>query len=231
MEVKEKPKAVKNIFAVSLDSPKKHRAAAILFDNNRLYLTHCLPISGKGAWREELKEEIAAKANSGFVVIIEDRSGIFSPHANSFCFDDVHEGRTMLQHAFDWWFSMQNSGNLVLAEDLNRYAITQVENSVVDLKNDDKGRVLYVPEWDKFHGAHKALLLCVVAAMMEPLSDHWFERMLAAFPPLPEEEWNPLERWGKSMGDWEEQEQARIERMRAEKQARIDERDGIWPLL
>ena len=34
---------------------------------------------------------------------------------------------------------MQNSGNLVLAEDLNRYAITQVENSVVDLKTMTRG--------------------------------------------------------------------------------------------
>lgn len=231
MEVKEKPKAVKNIFAVSLDSPKKHRAAAILFDNNRLYLTHCLPISGKGAWREELKEEIAEKAASGFVVILEDRSGIFSPHANSFCFDDVYDGRTMLQHAFDWWFSMQNSGNLVLAEDLSRFSMTQTENSIVDLKYDDKGRVLYAPQWDKFHGAHKALLLCVVAATMEPLSEHWFEAMLAALPSLPEEEWNPLERWGKSMKNWEDQEQAKIEQMRAERQAIIDKRGGVWPLL
>lgn len=229
MKDTKQPKAVKNIFAVSLDSPKKHRAAAILFGNDRLYLTHCLPISGKGEWREELREEIATKATSGFVVIVEDRSGVFSPHANSFCFEDVHEGRTMLQHAFDWYFSMQNSGNLVLAKDLNRYAMTQTENSVVDLKNDDKGRVLYVPQWERFHGAHKAILLCVIAARMEPLSDHWFDAMLAAMPSLPEQEWNPLERWGKAMKNWEDEEQARLERMRAQRQAIIDKRDGIWP--
>jgi len=227
----DQPDIAENIFAVSLDSYPKHRAAAILYANGRLFISHCVPIAAKGGWREKLKQEIAEKVNDGFVVILEDRSGVFSPHANAFCFEDLHEGRTMLQHAFDWWFSLKNSGNLVLDDSVRRFDMNpRVDGAFIDMKNDDKGRVMYVPAWDNFTGAHKALLLCVLAAKMEPLSEHWFDAFMGAMPPLPKEEWNLLERWGKSMKNWENEEQVKIERMRAERQFRIDERDGAWPL-
>lgn len=227
-----RPQPVKQIFAVSLDSPNKHRAAAMLFEDNRLFISHCLPISTRGnEWRDNLREEISQKASEGFVIIIEDRSGIFSPHAHSFCFDDVHEGRTMLQHAFDWWFSLQNSGNLKLDEDLKRYAINaNSENALIELKTDDKGRVLYAPDWKSFTGGHKALLLCVVAAMMEPLSQHWFDAFMEAMPELPKEEWNITERWGKAMKNWENEEQLKLEHKREDRQAAIDRSVGQWQL-
>lgn len=215
-----KPVPQKNIFAVSLDSANKHRAAAILFDNNQLFITHCLPIPVRElGWKNDLKKEIEDKSRNGFVIILEDRSGIFSPYADAFCFDDVHDGRTMLQHAFDWWFSLQNSGNLILDESLRRFALTENENSLVDIKNDDKGRRLYVPKWGEFHGAHKAMLLCVLGAMMEPNSKHWFDAFMAAMPELPPPEWNIWERWAKAMKNMENDVQENFERMRQEKEA------------
>jgi len=188
----------KQIFAVSLDSPQKHRAAATLFDDTRLVITHCVPITGApDIWRDKLKLEIAEKAQQGFAVIVEDRSGRFSPWASPFCFEDVEDERTMLQQALDWWFSLENSGNLILDPAVRRFAIRAgEEGGLIDIKHDDKGRVIYHPNWVAFGGGHKAMLLCVAAAMLEnPLSERWIAAMLGALPSVTPVPPSPLSSW------------------------------------
>lgn len=65
--------------------PSKHRAAATLFDDTRLVITHCVPLTGAPeTWRASLQQEIADKAAAGFAVVVEDRSGRFSPWASPF---------------------------------------------------------------------------------------------------------------------------------------------------
>lgn len=172
----------KKIFTLSLDSENRHMASAILFEGNRLAITHCVPISGPPSkWREKMLADIESKAVAGFAIAVEDRSGEFSPHATSVCFDDVEEGRTLLQQSFDWWFSLKNSGNLILDKSVLRYDMrTGGEGALIDIKHDEKGRIVYYPNWMSFHGGHKAMLLCVAAAMLEePLSGRWIETMLA----------------------------------------------------
>lgn len=178
----------KSIFAVSLDSEQKHRATAILFDGARLVITHCMPITGSPeVWRPRLKEEIAEKAAHGFAVIVEDRADQYTPSGNPFSFEDVEDGRTFLQLTLEWWFSLKNSGNLVLDESVTRYDMrAEVENALINISTDEMGRIRYVPDWKRFHGGHKALLLCVAAAMMEdPYSDHYVEAMRGGFPSPP----------------------------------------------
>lgn len=188
----------KRIFAVSLDSPSKHRAAATLFDDTRLVITHCFPLTGAPeAWRASLQQEIADKAAAGFAVVVEDRSGRFSPWASPFCFEDVEDERTMLQQSLDWYFSLENSGNLILDPAVQRFAIRAgEEGGLIDIKHDDKGRVIYHPNWTMFNGGHKALLLCVAAAMLEnPLSERWVTAMLGALPSMPAAPRSPLSIW------------------------------------
>ncbi len=112
----------KQIFTLSLDSENRHMASAILFEGNRLAITHCLPVQGAPSkWRDKMLADIDSKAAAGFAIAVEDRSGEFSPHATSVCFDDVEDGRTLLQRSFDWWFSLKNSGNLILDTSVERY--------------------------------------------------------------------------------------------------------------
>ena len=191
-------KVTKQIFVATLDSPQKHKAAATFFDDTRLVITHCMPITGPvDVWREKLREEVKDKAQKGFAVAVEDRTGKFSPYANSFSFDEVEDGLTMLQHAFNWWFSLQNSGNLILDEHVERFAIRAgTEGSMVDVKHDDKGRTIYHPNWMEFNGGHKALLLCVVAAMMEdPLSERWLDAMVGGLHGEDTKKEDPLRSW------------------------------------
>ena len=188
----------KQIFTLSLDSENRHMASAILFDGNRLAITHCVPVAGPPSqWRGKMLADMETKAAAGFAIAVEDRSGTFSPHAASVCFDDVEDGRTLLQQSLDWWFSLKNSGNLLLDTSVTRYDMKAgEEGSLIDIKHDEKGRIVYHPNWMQFHGGHKAMLLCVAAAMLEePLSGRWIDTMLAAVSkqrPAPK---SPLSSW------------------------------------
>ena len=188
----------KKIFTMSLDSENRHVASAILFEGNRLAITHCVPVAGPPSpWREKMLADMETKAAAGFAIAVEDRSGTFSPHAASVCFDDVEDGRTLFQQSLDWWFSLKNSGNLLLDTSVTRYDMKAgEEGSLIDIKHDEKGRIVYHPNWMQFHGGHKAMLLCVAAAMLEePLSGRWIDTMLAAVSkqrPAPK---SPLSSW------------------------------------
>lgn len=94
----------------------------------------------------------------------------------------MDDGRTLLQNSFDWWFSLDNSGNLLLDASVMRFSMkVGGEGALIDIKHDEKGRIVYSPNWIQFQGGHKAMLLCVAAAMLEePLSDRWIGAMLAA---------------------------------------------------
>ena len=191
-------KEKKKIFTLSLDSEKRHQATAILFAGNRLAITHCLPVTGAPSiWRDKMLADIKSKAAAGFAIAVEDRSGEFSPYATSVCFDDMEDGRTLLQRSFDWWFSLKNSGNLILDKSVEQFDMRAGgEGSLIDIKHDDKGRIVYFPNWMSFHGGHKAMLLCVAAAMLEePLSGRWIDAMLGALAqenPAPE---SPFSSW------------------------------------
>lgn len=218
----------KSIFAVSLDSANRHRAAATLMDGTRLFITHCVPIAGRfEVWRDSLRAEIEEKAANGFAVIIEDRSGRFSPYASCLDFADVEDGATMLQHALAWWFSLEHSGNLILDPAVTRFAMRSGEGGNIEIKSGDRGSFLYQPDWNQFHGGHKALLLCVIAAMMEdPFSDRHFQAMIAAFPKMNPEPKSILERWSAAFQEMAAATSARHEAVRLAREEMLKTRDG-----
>ena len=172
---------VLNIMAVSLESAKKYKAYAV-YDGSKLAITHCLPINGPPSqWRDELVDESGKRVERGFAVLVEDRTGTISQHATRFLFDDLEEGRTNLYHALDWYFSMFDLGSIIPDESVERYMVRAgAENSTLERKQDDKGRIVYDIQWSSFTGGHKAVLMCVVAAMMEPLSERYLRAMYGA---------------------------------------------------
>lgn len=174
---------MKQIFAVSLESERKYRAAA-LFADGRLAITHCREITGTpGMWRPSVLQEVQEKAEKGFVVLVEDRVGNFSPHATAFNFDNLEDdGRTTFQHCVDLYFSLWNMGNLILDPTVKAHALKfGGETGMLDPQHDEKGRVVYKVDWPNFGGGRRALLMCVAGAMLEePLSDRWMSAMLAA---------------------------------------------------
>lgn len=170
--------SILQIMAVSLESSSRYKMYAA-FDGDRLAVTHGVPITGAASeWRQALIEEIQDRVSKGFVVLIEDRTETISQHGTKYLFDDVEEGRTNLYHALDWYFAMDSLGSILVDESLRRYTLRSgVEGSMIEKRQDDKGRVVYDVQWGAFSGAHKAMLMCVVAAKMEPLSERFLAEM------------------------------------------------------
>ena len=158
--------------------------AAAMYDGQRLIMVELRDIIGNpDEWLPKMHEDIAAKVEGGWVVMVEDRTASFSPLATPFNFDAVSEGgRTNLQNCLDWYFDMDARGDIILGPGMERFRITLGgEGGLLDAKHDEKGRVVYHVDWRRFQAGHKALLMCVAGAVMEePLSERWLKVMTRA---------------------------------------------------
>ena len=152
----------KKILSIALESERKFRAHA-LYTDGVLFVTHCLPISGPPMeWKNKLLKDIEEKTEKGFAVIVEDRTHNFSPHAVSFNFDEImDDGRTMLQHCLDWYYSLDAVGNLMLDRGVETHAIRKGDMAMVNVRHDERGRLVYDVDWNRMTGGHKAILMCV----------------------------------------------------------------------
>lgn len=167
---------MKKILAVSLESQQKYYATAV-YDDGRLMITHAKAIKGSpDVWTPQLLKELQEKNEAGFACLVEDRTMNFSSFATSFSFDALEDdGRIALQHCLDWYSTMSNRGTLILDPSLEAFHMRfGKEGSMIDVKHDDKGRAFYHVDWSIVNGGHKAVLMCIAAAVMEsPLSDRW----------------------------------------------------------
>jgi len=184
------------ILTVSLVGGQKSKAYAV-FNGEQLVITAVLPIQGMfNTWRKPLVDEIINKKSKGYVVIVEEKTDLVSQHATQYLLEDI-EGRSNLYDALDWYFALQDMGNLIVDEEAKRFVIRSgSEGQRIEKKQDDKGRPYYDIDWTSFHGGHRAVLLCVVASMTEPLSDRYIEAMFGEPLPDPEDD-NPVRRWTK----------------------------------
>ena len=161
---------IKKIFAISLAQKKKYKGYAV-YNGEQLVFQVISQIKGPfSEWKDSLIEEIEERKKRGFVVLIEERTEHFSQHATQFSFEDIdpEEGRVNYYVALDWYFSLDNMGNLVLPADAQNQAIRE---NRIDRQQDEKGRTKYDIDWDTFSGAQRTILLCVMAAVgMNPVS-------------------------------------------------------------
>lgn len=202
------------IFTVCLTAAKKFKAYAV-FDGERLVITNVAPISGLfSSWKAPLIAEIEDKTAQGFVVVVEEMGESIAQYATRFLLEGMNdENRSNYYEALDWYFQLQDMDCLTIHPDCQQHSLrVGGEGQKIEKKQDDKGRVFYDIDWKWFTGAHRALLLCVVAAMYEPLS----ERFLHAMWGKPDEyvEENPALRWKKLLDDMTLERGKELERAR-----------------
>ncbi len=192
------------IMSVSLESTQKYKAYAI-YDKEVLVITDAGIINTKKeGWRKELKDEIIEKTERSevrFITLVEDKTQEFCVgDASPFSFEDMEEDKTMLSHALDWYFTLLGAGKLRIADNKLQGDMIQSsgEGQAIDRKQDDKGRTIYRVDWNRIRGGTRAILMCVVAAMMPPLTNMYIESMFGAYN---EEEHKPTpsERFRKLM--------------------------------
>lgn len=170
----------KRIMTISLEGQQRAQAFA-MWDGERLIVLELREIVGDPeTWLPDMLQDINAKVESGWVVMVEDRTASFSTAATAYNFDEMGEnGRTQLQEALDWYFSLDGRGAIILGDGMERYAIRRGgEGGLVDCTADEKGRMVYKIDWNRFGAGHKAMLMAVVGAVIEePLSERWLRAM------------------------------------------------------
>jgi len=202
------------IMGVSLMSTKKHKAYAV-FNGEQLVFTNVVTIATgmSSTWKKPLIEEIQQKKADGFAVIIEEKTDLVAQYGTQYLLEDI-EGKSNLYDALDWYFALQDMGNLIMPTELGAYQIRSgLEGQRIEKKQDDKGRPYYDIDWNSFHGGYRAVLLCVVAAMTEPLSERFIEAMFG--DPVPDD-YNPVRRWTKLIAGRDLEKGKRLEAEREE---------------
>jgi len=186
------PELMKKIFAISLTQKKKFKAYAV-YNGEQLVFQIIQQIKGLFSdWKDALKEEIETRKKRGFIVLVEERTEHISQHGTQFSFEDVdtETGRVNYYEALDWYFALENMGNLILPAESQHYAIRA---NRIDIQQDEKGRVKYNINWDSFTGAQRAMLLCCMAALgANPVSSVYLDQYFGGLDGgKPEEEANP----------------------------------------
>lgn len=184
------------ILAISLVGTQRSKAYAV-FNGEQLIISRVDVIAGMfGVWRKPIVDEIIDKKAKGYAVIVEEKTDLVAQYATQYLLEDIEE-RSNLYDALDWYFALQDMGNLIADDDAKRFLIRAGgEGQKVEKKQDEKGKPYYSIDWPSFMGGHRAILLCVVAAMTEPLSDRYIEAMFGEPVPEPEDD-NPVRRWTK----------------------------------
>ena len=175
----------KNILTLSFGPLNKSaRATASCIDGN-LIVTEIKELTSEATeWLPELLQEIEDKTAKDWVCLVEDKTHSLKTTATLYDFDYMEEvGRTNLQIALDWYFAMQARGAIVLTEAAQRYQLRLgADTSVIDLETDERGRLRYRLQWANLLAGHRALLMCVVGAMLEEqLSERWVKVMAGSY--------------------------------------------------
>lgn len=186
------------IMAVSLVSSKQRTVAYAVFNGEQLSIVSVESVGGGffSTWRDKLIADIQNKVKKGFIVIVEERTDLIAQHATQYMLEDVNdEGRTNMQEALDWYFSLESVGNLIFSDETKRYHLSSgAEGAKIDTGYDDKGRPVYKVDWNRLPGGFRSVLLCVVAAMTEPLSERFLTAMFGNQVDIEEED-HPVKRW------------------------------------
>ncbi|MFQ8889172.1 MAG: hypothetical protein ACLR7Z_13270 [Bilophila wadsworthia] len=143
-----------------------------------LVVTHRLPISDLQWNGKTSPRDIEEKTEKGFAVIVKDRTHNFSPHAVSFNFDEIaDDGRTMLQHCLDWYYSLDAVGNLMLDRGVETHAIRKGDMAMVNFRHERGGSSVMGSELDDRRTTSSSR----ASQLMElPFSDRWLNEFAKA---------------------------------------------------
>lgn len=171
---------IQKIMAVSLVSRDRVTLRAA-YDGMTLLVVSVMPIKGSFfAWSKDLVNEIKEAQADGWSVLIEEIGDKVSQHATPVLLSDPHiqEDRPMLAVALDHYFAMLNSETVRFQPGTEQ---ARIQESVVDVSTDDRGRNKYNIDWGRIKGAQRALILaCLAAEGFQPLSESFINELFEA---------------------------------------------------
>ena len=170
---------IKKILAISLTDKKKFKAYAV-FNGEMLVIQSIVELPGQFLdWKKLILDEVAAKKKAGFYVIVEEKTDHIAGNAIAFDFEEIDllENRIHLYLAFDWYFTLYNMGAIIFPKNAQKFVI---RDSLVDKKQDEKGRTKYDVDWSRFGGGQRVVLLTVMAAMYDEVSGNYLDAVFGA---------------------------------------------------
>lgn len=205
------------LLGVSLTTAERVAVSAA-YDGSTLVVGKLETLDGNLlTWRGRATERVRAAVAGGVSVFVEEMGDAVSRDAHGILFSDMHplDSRPMLAVALDWYFAMMNAGATVFAPGTERCRIME---SAVDLTNDDRGRNVYRVDWSRVKGAHRAMMLCCLAAEgLQPVSDGYIAQLYGHMPTPDDELNNPYNRMRFALHEWDverEREQQTQQQMR-----------------
>lgn len=183
----------KKILTISLADRRKFKCYAA-FNGEALIIYKLTEVGGLlKAWKKELIEEVKERQGQGFTVLVEERTDHIAPYGHRIMLEDKdeEEGRIQYAMAFDWYFALDAIGGIHFPPEMEKY---RVRDSYVEKLADDQGRTKYNVNWDSITGAHRAVLLAVLAACHDRQSAEWVEAVYG-YSAQQEDNDNPLKRW------------------------------------
>lgn len=212
----ETPTPILKILAVSLADVSKYKAYAV-FNGEQLIITHVTQLRGMfNTFRDDLIQEVKGRVDAGFAVLVEEKTDVVSQYATRYMLEarDDEDGRSHYFDALDWYFALLNTDSIIFHPECKQFLIRPGgEGQRVEKLQDEKGRTGYRVDWNNFNGGYRAMLLCVVAAMTEPLSARYLDAMYG--PDMEEEERYSWRRVFKAI-TFDYDEKKRVEWMEAE---------------
>lgn len=217
-------KSPTRIMGLSMDDAVKYKAyAAYDADIGLIVIPRVFQITGAITnWRDALIEEIEQKKADNWIIMVEDKSDLIADAAHKVELDDVDdlEGRIRLYIALDHYFSRYNMGLLTLGDQAQRFGLHRA--NIIDREEDDKGRTRYRINQQLFKAGHRAVLLCVLAAVNPPVGEFYISQMVGKPDPPP---WHfdpvrafkaiTIDRDRKKAREWDEHDQRLIDEAKA----------------
>lgn len=193
----------KKILGVSLTTQERVGLSAA-YDGTTLVLGKLETFGGFiQDWRKAATAKVQASMQGGAAVFVEEMGDAVSQHAHGVLLSDMHpiDGRPILSVALDWYFAMMGAEAIIFAPGTERCRIME---SAVDVGTDDRGRPVYKPDWLRVKGAHRAMILCCLAAEgLQPVSDGYINELYSGIsaPGGPPD--NPLDRFRMANHEWD----------------------------
>ncbi len=166
----------RKIFVVSLADKRRFMAWAA-FNGEQLVVHRMEEIKGAfSSWKAKIIQEVKTRVKEGFSVLVEEKTDYIARHGRQFLLDDVDEwdGRINYFVAMDWFYALEHSGNLVVPTSATQY---KLKDSIAEKEQDEKGRIKYNINWSTLNGGHRAIMLCVMAAVENSMSETFIAAM------------------------------------------------------
>lgn len=175
--VSDTPGITSKIMAISLCGKQPYTGQAA-FTGESLVFTEITPVTETFAkWKKKIIEDVKTKVADKWIVSVEEKTDIIARHATQhFDFEDVNslDKKINLYRALDMYFAMKAMGTLVLPDHLRQ---NDIRESKINIQQDEKGRTKYLVNWPEFTGGNRVILLAVMAAQYEPISDKYLSEM------------------------------------------------------